>query len=259
MAFHTIIYDKKDGIAYITLNRPQVLNVYNVQMRDDLYQALLAVRDDPEVQALIISGAGRCFSAGADLTEFGTAPSVVIAREVRWARDVWGLLKSLSQPTIAAVHSYTLGSGLEMALFCDLRIAAEGAVFGLPEVALGFIPAAGGTQTMPREIKRGWATELILTGARIDAWEARRIGLVNKVVPREQLMAEAEGMARTVMSRGPIAVRLAKEAVNKGLDMPLGEGLRLEASLAALARATADAREGIAAFVEKRPPQFRGA
>ncbi|MBA7596971.1 putative enoyl-CoA hydratase echA8 [subsurface metagenome] len=256
-AFDTIIYEKKDGLAYVTLNRPEFLNCYNIQMRDEFYQVLTAVRDDPDVMVVILKGAGeRAFSVGADLTEFGTAPSPTVARRVRWERDVWGLFSSLRQPTIAAVHGYCLGSGVEMALFCDIRIAAEDAIFGLPEVSLGMIPAAGATQTLPRTSGRGKALAMLLTSERIDAQEAYRVGLVNMVVPREELYPAAEALARKIMSRAPIAVRYAKEAINRGLDLSLEEGLVLESKLAALVARTKDASEGIKAFVDKRAPRF---
>ena len=258
-AFDTIIYEKKDGLAYVTLNRPEVLNRYNIQMRDDMYQVLTAIRDDPEVMVVILKGAGeRAFSVGADLTEFGTAPSPIIARQVRWERDVWGLFSSLKQPLIAALHGYVLGSGVEMACCCDIRIASEDAIFGLPEVALGMIPAAGGTQTLPRTISRGKALEILLTTDRIDAREAYRIGLVNMVVPREELYPAAEKIAAKLLSRGPIALRYAKEAIVRGLDLNLEEGLALEKKLARLVAKTDDAAEGIRAWLERRAPSFRG-
>jgi len=175
---------------------------------------------------------------------------------VRWERDVWGLFLSLKQPWIAAIQGYCLGSGLEMACCCDIRIASTDAVFGLPEVALGMIPAAGGTQTLPRTIGRGKALELLLTSDRIDANEAYRVGLVNLVVPRDQLYPTVEAMAKKIMSCGPIAVRYAKEAINRGLDLSLEKGLALESKLAALVSKTEDAAEGIKAVVDKRPPRF---
>ena len=232
-SFETIIYEKRDGIAYVTLNRPEVLNRYNIQMRDELYQVLTAIRDDSDVLVAIFKGAGeRAFCVGADLTEFGTAPSPIIARQVRWERDIWGLFSSLKQPLIAAVHGYVLGSGVEIALFCDIRIASEEAVFGLPEVSLGMIPAAGGTQTLPRVIGKGRALQILLTGDRIDAQEAFRIGLVNMVVSRGELYLTADRMAQKILSRSPIAVRYAKEATMRGLDLTLEEGLALERKLA---------------------------
>ena len=163
--FETLLYEKQGGRAYVTLNRPQVLNIYNLQMRDELCQLLSAIRDDPEVLVVVFRGAGeRAFCAGADLSEFLTAPSPVIARQVRFERDVWGLFLSLPQPLIAALHGYVLGSGIEIALCCDLRIASEDVRFGLPEPSLGIIPAAGGTQTLPRTIGRAKSLEMLLAG-----------------------------------------------------------------------------------------------
>lgn len=257
-AFETIIYEKREGIAYVTLNRPEVMNRYNIQMRDDFYQVLTAIRDDPEVLVVIFNGAGeRGFCVGADLSEFGTAPSPIIARQVRWERDVWGTLLGLKQPLIAAVHGYVLGSGVEITCCCDIRIASEDAVFGLPEVSLGIIPAAGGTQTLPRMTSRGKALQILLTSDRIDAQEAYRIGLVSMVVSREELYPTADRMAQKLLSRSPIALRYAKEAINRGLDLTLGEGLALERELAALVAKTEDAAEGVKAFAEKRPPRFK--
>jgi enoyl-CoA hydratase len=232
--FKTLIYEKRDGIAYVTLNRPESLNVYTIQMRDDLYEILRAIKDDRDVKIGIFRGAGeKAFCAGADLSEFLTAPPPITARQVRWQRDVWGLFLSIPQPLIAALHGYVLGSGIEMALCCDIRIASEDVRFGLPEVGLGIIPAAGGTQTLPRLIGRGKALEMLLTSRWIDAEEAYRIGLVNQVVPKETLLQDAEEMARKIASHDPGAVRYAKQAVVKGLDLTLAQGLDLENKLAA--------------------------
>ncbi|MFW6125693.1 MAG: enoyl-CoA hydratase/isomerase family protein [Chloroflexota bacterium] len=232
-AFETIIYEKVNGVAHVTLNRPEVMNRHNVQMRDDLYQALQAIKDDDDVVVAVFRGAGeRAFCVGADLSEFGTAPPPVMAREVRFARDLWGLFPTLRQPLIAAVHGYALGSGVEVACFCDLRIASEDAVFGLPEVSLGMIPAGGGTQTVPRLIGVGRTLEMFLAGRRIDAREAHRIGLVNMVVTREQLYPTADELARRIASHGAVATRYAKEAVHRGMELALDEGLALERRLA---------------------------
>ena len=248
-AFQTIIYEKREGIGYVTLNRPQVLNVYNTQMRDELYQVAGAIEGDDEVMVAILSGAGeRAFCAGADLSEFLTAPSPVIARQVRWERDLWGLFLSLPQPLIAALHGYVLGSGIEIALCCDIRIASEDVRFGLPEVSLGIIPAAGATQTLPRTIGRAKALEALLAGRWLDAEEAHRVGLVNRLVPRNELLSTAEGMARRIMSHPPQSIRYAKEAIKRGLDMSLDEGLELERQLAALSLSSEGAREGLRNF-----------
>src|SRR5512136_277817 len=231
--FKTIIYEKKDDIAYVTLNRPQALNVYNIQMRDDLYEVLSAIKDDSEVSVAIFKGAGeKAFCAGADLSEFLTAPSPIVARQVRFERDVWGLFLSIPQPLIAALHGYVLGSGIEIALCCDIRIASEDARFGLPEVGLGIIPAAGGTQTLPRVIGRGRALEMLLTNRWLSGEEAFQYGLVNRLVPKGELLETVEGIAKKIASYDPMAVRNAKQAIVRGLDLPLTEGLELEKRLA---------------------------
>jgi enoyl-CoA hydratase len=230
--FETIIYEKLDGKGYITLNRPKVLNVYNIRMRDELFQALQAVRDDTEVRVGILKANGeRAFCAGADLSEFLTAPSPVIARQVRFERDVWGLFLNIRKPLIAALHGYVLGSGLEMALCCDIRIASEDAQFGVPEMGLGIIPAAGGSQTLPRVVNWGYALEMLLSGRWVKANEACRMGLVNRVVPRTELLPVVEKMADKIRDYDPVVVSYAKEAVTRGLDLPLSQGLELEARL----------------------------
>ena len=230
--FEVIIYEKQDGIGYVTLNRPQALNAYNLRMRDELYQVLGAIKDDPEVEVVIFQGAGeKAFCAGADLTEFLTAPSPVIARQVRWERDVWGLFLSINKPLIAALHGYVLGSGIEIALCCDIRLASEDAQFGLPEPGLGIIPAAGGSQTLPRTIGRAGALEILLSGRWVKAEEAYRLKLVNRVVPRAELLPEAERLARKIKAHNPLAVSYAKQAVTRGLDLSLEQGLELEAKL----------------------------
>ena len=233
----TIMYEKSDGIARLTLNRPAVLNALNLEMRDELWDALGAFRDDPDAAVLILRGAGKAFSAGADISDFGTAPSLTEARRARRERDVWDLLLHLPKPTIAAVHGYALGAGCEMALLCDLRIAADDASFGLPEVGLGYIPSAGGTQTLPRTIPPGAAMQMILSGDPIDAEEAYRLRLVHRVVPRDELDAVASAWARTLAERDPRALAFAKEAVVRGLDLSLADGLALESALGKRLRA----------------------
>lgn len=231
--FETIIYEKKNGLAYITLNRPQALNVYNIRMRDELYQALGAIRDDAEVRVALFRGAGdRAFCAGADLGEFLTAPSPIIARRARWERDIWGLFLSINKPFIAALHGYVLGSGVEIALCCDIRLASEDVQFGLPELGLGIIPAAGGSQTLPRVIGGAKALEILLSGRWVKAEEARRLKLVSRVLPRKELMPEAERLAERIAGFNPLAVSCAKQAVTRGLDLSLNQGLELEARLA---------------------------
>ncbi len=230
--FEVIIYEKQNDIRYVTLNRPQVLNIYNLQMRDELYQVLGTIEDDPEVKVVIFRGAGeRAFCAGADLTEFLTAPSRVVARQVRWERDVWGLFLSVTKPLIAALHGYVLGDGIEIALCCDIRLASEDAQFGVPEMGLGIIPAAGGSQTLPRVIGRAKALEMLLTGQWIKAKEAHRLKLVNQVVPRHDLLPAAERLATKIKTYSPTAVSYAKQAITRGLDLSLDQGLELEARL----------------------------
>ena len=230
----TVVYEKRDGVGYVTLNRPKALNAYNMRMRDELYQVLGAVRDDPEVRVGVLRGAGeQAFCAGADLTEFLTAPSPAVARRVRWERDVWGLFLSIPKPLVAALHGYVLGSGVEMALCCDIRIASEDAQLGVPETGLGMIPAAGGSQTLPRAAGMGVSADLLLTGRWVRAEEAHRIGLVNSTVPREDLWPAAERMARAIGRHSAAALKYAKEAVVRGLELALSDGLELEARLAA--------------------------
>ena len=220
-------------MAYVTLNRPRVLNVYNMQMRDELYQVLQAVRDDPHVQGAVLTGAGdRAFCAGADLTEFGTAPSQAIARQVRWERDVWGLFCDIDKPLVAALLGYVLGSGIEMAALCDFRVASEEAVFGMPETALGMIPAAGGTQTLPRLLGPSRSLDLLLTARRFSAQEALEMGFLTRVVPRHRLLDAAQALLATVLGGDIEAVRAAKRVVNEGMDMPLAEALALERHVA---------------------------
>jgi enoyl-CoA hydratase len=231
-SFKVVTYEKRDGIGYVTLNRPQALNVYNLQMRDELYEVLGAIRDDPEVEVVIFQGAGeRAFCAGADLTEFLTAPSPTIARQARWEWDVWGLFLGITKPLIAALHGYVLGSGIEIALCCDIRLASEDTRFGLPEPGLGIMPAAGGSQTLPRTIGRAAALEMLLSGRWLQAEEAYRLKLVNRVVSRSDLLPEAEKVAKKIRNHNPLAVSYAKQAVIRGLDMSLKQGLALEAKL----------------------------
>ena len=220
-------------VAHLVLNRPEVVNAYNLQMRDDLSHALEAVRDDPDVRSVILRGAGdRGFCAGADLTEFGTAPSQAVARRVRWERDIWGLFLSLRKPTVAALHGHVIGSGVEIACLCDIRIASDDAVFRMPETGLSLVPAAGGTQTLARHAGVGPAIEMLLSNAPVTADEAMRVGLVHRVVPCDRLPAETQRAALALAELDPRAVAAAREALLSGADMPLDAALRLEARLA---------------------------
>ncbi len=232
--FETVLYEKNNSIAYVTLNRAQSLNAFSVQMRDDLYEIMSAIRADAEVRVAIFKGAGeKAFCAGADLKEFLTAPSAVKARRIRAVRDLWRLFLGTPQPLIAALHGYVLGSGIEIALLCDLRIAAPDVIFGLPEVGLGILPGAGGTQTLPRILGMPVALDMLLTGRRLGSQEALAMGLVNQVVPRDRLMPVCEDVAQKIASYDPVVVRNAKKALMQGLDMSLEQGLELEQRLAA--------------------------
>ncbi len=237
--FQTVTFDVDGGVAEIALNRPRVLNAHDMQMRDDLYEALEAVRDDPNVNSVLLRGEGnRAFCTGADLTEFGTAPSRVIARQVRWERDLWGLFVAIDRPIVAALHGFVIGSGVEMALLCDLRIASEDAVFGMPEAALGLIPAAGGTQTLPRTLGAPRALQALLGGERIPASRAVAFGLAHRVTPRERLLEEARAMARRLAELPAQPVRAVKRAMLRGMDLPLERALDAELRLAASVTST---------------------
>lgn len=230
--FNTITYDKQGPVALIQLNRPAVHNAFNVAMRDDLYQALEAVRDDTEIRAVLLSASGKNFCAGADLTEFGSAPSIVAARDARKARDLWGLFLSLQKPLVAAIQGRCIGSGLEMALLCDLRIASTDASFSMPETRLGLIPAAGGTQTLPRILGPSRALHLLLTGQPISPKQALNYGLISRLTPPNRLEQESLALTRRLTSLNPNTVKTLKQAVNRGSDLPLPQALHLETHLA---------------------------
>ena len=231
--FSALLFEKKGAVAHISLNRPHALNAYNIQMRDDFSEVLAAAEDDPDVRAVLITGQGRAFCAGADLTEFGAAPSQAVARQVRWERDVWGQLVRLPKPVVVAMHGYCIGSGVEIALLGDLRLAGEDTIFALPEVQLGMIPAAGGTQTVPRNVPPGTAMELLLTGRRFDAAEALAMGLITRVVANDDLIDAAWAVADATAALDPRAVAAAKTALTLSSDLSLADGIALETRLAA--------------------------
>ncbi len=227
-----VLFDKRGSVAWVTLNRPKQYNAYNIAMRDGLYEALWAVHHDPEVRAMVLTGAGPAFSTGGDLHEFGQAPSPVVARWVRFRRDVWGLLRSLPVPTVAAVHGFTVGGGLEMLLLCDLALAADDTRICLPETGSGMIPGVAGTQTASRRLGLGWALDLCITGRWIDPAQALCIGLVAEVVPAAMLERRALAVAQE-LSRVPRQVAaLVKTAIWEGLELPLERALELERRLA---------------------------
>ncbi len=249
-------YVKEGRIAIFTINRPEAMNALNMEVRLEMHDAMVDFRDNNDLWVGIITGAGdRAFSAGADIKDFrppspeDEAAMRAMAAPVR-ADTVW-------KPFIAAIHGYCLGGGLELAMTCDIRIAAEDSQLGQPEINIGFMPGGGGTQRLPRFVPRALAAEILLTGNRINAQEAYRIGLVNRVVPVDKLMDTAREIANKICERGPLGVRAAKEAMVRGYDMVLEEGLKLETQLATGIRGTEDFMEGARAFVEKRPPAYK--
>ena len=260
MPYSTILYTKKEHIATITLNRPREDNVINQQLAEELEEVCQQVNQDDTVYVVVITGAGdKAFCGGSEL-EKSLRTSGIPARAGDLGRqyEVAKAVASIDRPVIAAINGDALGQGLELALSCDIRIASNKARFGFPEVASGLIPMDGGTQRLPRIVGRGKALELIFTAETINADEALEIGLVSKVVAQKDLASEVEGLAQSIASKAPIALRYIKEAVSKGLDLTLEQGLRLEADLYFLLHTTADRTEGIRAFLEKRTPKFKG-
>ncbi len=259
MTYHAVRYEAQGGVATITLDRPEVLNAMNNVMREELLDVFTRLRTDDQIRAVVVTGAGeRAFSAGADIREFLEPPIPTRFREERRRLDFRHEMDRCPQPLIAAIRGYALGGGLELALACDIRIATEDAQLGLTEINLAIIPGGGGTQRLPRLVGRGKALEMILTGMRVPAAEALRIGLVERVVPVDDLLPAAHALAHAMAEKAPIALRYAKEAVVGGLQLPLADGLRLENDLATLLRTTEDRVEGARAFVEKRKPRWSG-
>jgi enoyl-CoA hydratase/carnithine racemase len=254
-----LLYEKKAAIAYVTLNRPRVLNALNHQTWNELRTVFEDARDDPEIRGVILTGAGdKAFIAGADIGELAHVSAVEAEQSSSYGQAVLDLIENLGKPVIAAVNGYALGGGCETAMACTIRLAAEQAKFGQPEVTLGLIPGGGGTQRLPRLVGKGRALQLILSGGMIDAQEAHRIGLVNEVVPAGNLLARAEAILKQIFANAPIAVKFSLEAVNRGMETNLAEGLSLEASLFGLCAGTGDKAEGTSAFLAKRAPQFHG-
>lgn len=259
MPYSSLLYDLRDGVATITINRPDKLNALNDTVIDELGQAVGTVEADEAVKGLIMTGAGpKAFVAGADIAELSRQGPLDGKARALVGQTVFRRLERLGKPVIAAVNGFALGGGCELAMACHIRIASDRAKFGQPEVKLGIGPGYGGTVRLPRLVGRGRALELLLTGEVIDAPEAYRIGLVNRVVPGDRLLAEAEALLRTILANGPVAVRLCLEAVDTGLEIPSEEALKLEANTFGLLASTHDMREGMAAFLDKRPAAFRG-
>jgi enoyl-CoA hydratase len=257
--FENLLYEKKDAIAYVTINRPKVLNALSKATWADLRAAFEDARDDTAVRGVVLTGAGdKAFVAGADISELAQFTAVEAEQSSRFGQEVLDLVETLGKPVVAAINGFALGGGCETAMACTIRIAVEHARFGQPEVKLGLLPGGGGTQRLPRLVGKGRALQLILTGGMIDAQEAWRIGLVNEVVPADGLIPRAEAILKEIAANGPVAVGYALEAVHRGLETSQAEGLALEASVFGLCAATEDKAEGTQAFLAKRAPQFRG-
>ncbi len=259
MTFDNLLYEVNDRIARITVNRPEKLNALNRRTLEELGRACDAAGRDPDVGGVVLTGAGpKAFVAGADIAELAEQTPLGGKDYALEGQGILSRIESLGKVVVAAINGFALGGGCELALACHVRIASENARLGLPEVTLGLIPGFGGTQRLARLVGKGRALELALSGEMIDAAEAHRIGLVNRVVPQGQALEQAETLARLIASRAPLAVRLALESVNEGSEMPLEEGLFLEASLFGLAVTTSDFKEGTRAFLEKRKARFEG-
>jgi len=259
MAYENLLYEKKDGVAWITFNRPKVLNALNRKTMEELQAVLLNVRDDDAVRVLILTGAGeKAFVAGADINELARNNPVEGKETSIFGQGVLRLLETMGKPSICAINGFALGGGCELALACSIRLASKNAKLGQPEVKLGIIPGYGGSQRLVRLCGKGVAHEICLTGEMITAEEAQRIGLVNHVYEPAELLPAAEAMAKKIIANGPLAVKFTMEAIERGVEMPLEEGLFLEATLFGVACATEDMREGTKAFLEKRAAQFKG-
>jgi len=259
LTLENVLYEKKGETAYVTVNRPKVLNALNHGTWADLRTAFEDARDDPTVRGVIVTGAGdKAFIAGADISELASLTAVEAEDSTRDGQAVLDLIENLGKPVIAAVNGFALGGGCETAMACTIRVASENAKFGQPEVKLGIIPGAGGTQRLPRLVGKGRALQLILSAEIISAQEGYRIGLVNEVVPSADLITRAEAILAQINSNAPLAVKFSLEAVNQGLETSQSEGLLLESSLFAICAASEDKREGTSAFLEKRAPQFHG-
>jgi enoyl-CoA hydratase len=259
MAYENLLYEKKDGIAYITFNRPKVLNALNRKTVEELQHAILDASLDDQVRVLILTGSGeKSFVAGADISELAQQNPVSGRETALFGQGVFHLLETIGKPSICAINGFALGGGCELALACTIRIASKTAKLGQPEVKLGIIPGYGGSQRLSRLCGKGMAHELCLAGDMITADEALRIGLVNHIYEPAELRPAAEALAQKIIANAPLAVRFTMEAIERGSEMPQPEGLFLEATLFGLSCATEDMREGTKAFLEKRPAQFKG-
>jgi enoyl-CoA hydratase/carnithine racemase len=259
LKLENVLYEKKGAIAYVTLNRPKVLNALNRKTWEDLETAFTDAHDDDAVRGVILTGAGdKAFIAGADIGELARLTSVEGEKSSTYGQEVLNLVENLGKPVVAAINGFALGGGCETAMACTIRLSAETAKFGQPEVKLGVLPGGGGTQRLPRLVGKGRALQLILTGEIISAQEAYRIGLINEVVPAVSLIVRAEEILNQIFSNAPVAIKYSLEAVNKGLETSQREGLALEASFFGLCTGTDDKKEGTTAFLEKRAARFQG-
>ena len=259
MNFENIILEKKNAIAYVTVNRPKVLNALNMATIEELRAAFHDIKNDSAIRVVIFTGSGeKAFIAGADIGELAKQDAVTGKEYTHRGQNVLNLIENLGKPVIACINGFALGGGCEIAMACTMRLASENAKLGQPEVKLGIIPGYGGTQRLPRLVGKGIAMQMVLGGEMITAQEAHRIGLVNEVVPAAELISRAEAIAAKITANAPLAVQYAIEAVNKGMEMTLAEGLYLEAVLFAVACSTEDKTEGTKAFLEKRPAVFKG-
>ena len=259
MPFDNLLLERDDAVALVTINRPQVLNALNMATLDELRRVILDLKQDDSVRAVILTGSGeKAFAAGADINELAVQTPIAGREHALAGQHVLDLIEHMGKPVIAAINGYALGGGCELALACTLRIAADTARLGQPEINLGILPGYAGTQRLPRLVGKARAMELILTGAQIGASEAERIGLVNRVVPAGALLTEAKKLAGELARQAPIAVRYIIDAINHGLEMPFAEGCRFEATLFGLVAASDDMREGTRSFLEKRKPEFTG-
>jgi len=256
--FDCIVYEKRESTAYLTVSRPQAMNALNRTTVAEITEAMTDARDDPGVRGVIVTGAGKSFVAGADINELVAFDALSSERSTAVGQDLMSLIENLGKPVIAAVNGFALGGGCELAMACTIRIASEHAKFGQPEVKLGVIPGYGGTQRLPRLVGKGRALQLILTGQIVDAQEALRIGLVNEVVPVDSLISRAQQILDAITANAPIATRLALEAVNRGADGSLLEGLVIERTMFSICASSEDKLEGTSAFLAKRKPVFKG-
>jgi enoyl-CoA hydratase len=258
MAYELLTFDVADRIATITVNRPDKLNALNDALMDELRTAIAEARRRRDVGAVLLTGAGRAFVAGADIAELADQRAIEGKARAERGQRVFRRFETSPKPTLAAVNGFALGGGCELAMACHMRIASEAAKFGQPEVKLGIVPGYGGSQRLPRIVGKGRALQLLLTGEMIDAAEAYRIGLVNRVVPAAELISAARALLTTILAQGPLAVAHCIEAVDRGLDMGLDDAIALEASYFGMLSATRDKEEGMRAFLEKRPATFTG-